>query len=174
MNEKPKKRKPYVIAVVSLFSLLVLGTVLCALSGRMRMDSTVALNGSAELHIVNHSIQGARPGEQTVYAAGHSVTRDVIQMNLYIGFPGDIRTVQFYLQNFGAVTTVVGEWNLSVPTAEQSGLVFGFPNLNGLELTPGATAGPFTITVAWDQNQNYVSGGTNNFSASIGYRCKTA
>jgi len=169
-NRKNARKRPYIVVLSVLASLVMAGTAYAAVNRALVAVGYVNVNGSVKLEIVNQSIQSPRPGETIGYAPGSTVTRDAINASLYFGLPGELRVIEFYLQNTGNFSTSVGSWDTSqLPDIATAGLEFQLPALQGKVLAPNEILGPYTIAIRWDPAYYNVQGGDRHFTLKLGY-----
>ena len=163
-----KKKTVQILSLI--FSLLIFtSAVYASVNGTLSLTGYASLNGNVDLCITSANILSPRTGETIDYQAGYEATKDRITFSLYLGYPGDTRTVAFYIQNIGSAAAVLGTWQAAVPQIADTGLVVNFPDLAGKIIPPATIAGPYYINVYWDVNYPNVDSGNRNFSATIDY-----
>ena len=159
-----KKNIKWVIILVFVF-ILCSSIAYAAVTGTLNITGYATTGTTVKLEIVDAIVISPRVGESVAYT---DLNRDAIRMNLYLGYPGDERTVQFYIINTGNTFGRMQTWQNTLPGV--AGLDITFPNLQGTVIMPGGQKhGPYSITVKWNTSNMQLPSGNYNFTGRIGY-----
>lgn len=166
MRKRRKTAHRRILVAVVVFAMLFVGSVAYAAStGALFIRGSIARDVNLSVKMQDaYIIGGARVGETLTVSVANNY--QVMDINVRLMNPGDVRTIIFHVLNDGNQAARVMYIEYDHPDETTSGLLVEYPddipespNLNGTVFMPGSYSEDYMIVVRWDANATTVPTG---------------